>query len=250
MTTEGPSPARLHPFTSAMLATGTAILSLVLPPWEGPLLLLLVVALVVLAGRVRIALWHGFLLVGPLWFFLVLIHAVLADPGPDPVMIGGRTLARDGLHLALTQGSRLGVIILVTLTWYRTLDTSRLLDAVAARGGRMAWTGTWLAISTLHTIHRFQDRTRAILAAQRARGLRLAGSPLRRMRALRPLLVPLLLGALIEVDERALGLETRGLPSRQPRTPLAPPPIKLLDHLLRWGIALAVVATILYRTLG
>ncbi len=245
--TEGPSPTRLHPFTSAVLATGTAILSLALPPWEGPLFLFLVVALVVLASRVRGTLWHGFLLVAPLWFFLVLIHAVLADPGPDPVMIGGRTLAREGLHLALAQGSRLGVIILVTLTWYRTLDTSRLLDAVAARGGRVAWTGTWLAIATLHTIHRFQDRTRAILAAQRARGLRLTGSPVRRIRALRPLLVPLLLGALIEVDERALGLETRGLPSRRPRTPLASPPITFLDHLLRGGIVLAVIATILYR---
>jgi energy-coupling factor transport system permease protein len=89
--------------------------------------------------------------------------------------------------------------------------------------------------------------SRGILEAQRARGLRWRGSPLRRGRALVPLVLPLVLGAVAEVDDRAVALETRAVEVRGVRTPLAPPPDRMIDRLVRAGAALAVLGAVAWR---
>ena len=90
---------------------------------------------------------------------------------------------------------------------------------------------------------------RAILDAQQARGLVVGGSPARRVRALVPLVVPVVLGSLVDVRERTLALEARGFGARPGRTAyrvVADPP---QDRWVRWAswrsrVAIVVVAIV------
>ena len=81
-----------------------------------------------------------------------------------------------------------------------------------------------------------QARAGAILDAQQARGLSVEGSFGAALRALVPLIGPIVLGSLIDVRERTFALEARGFGARPTRTAyrvVADPPI---DRWLRLAI--------------
>ena len=91
----------------------------------------------------------------------------------------------------------------------------------------------------------------AILEAQQARGLSVTGSFVQRVRALVPLIGPVLLGSLVDVRERTFALEARGFGARPGRTAyrvVADPPIDrwlrlLIDRRLAVGSSVAVAVT-------
>jgi energy-coupling factor transporter transmembrane protein EcfT len=186
---------RLHPFTPFLLVAATALLAVVLPAPGGPVALLAVVLLVVLACRAWRVLAAAILLSLPLWGFLLLLHGA---------MRGG-----EGWRAAIAQGARLTSIIGASLLAYRSFRPGRFLDAAASQG----WSsGTaLLLLATLQAAPRLRDRVTRILAAQRARGLRVRGKRLGRLGALVPVALPLILQTFGEVDSRAMALETRAV---------------------------------------
>ena len=222
---------KLHPYTPFSLVLATGLLAFLLPAPAGPVALYAGVATAaVMTGMARTVLAAA-LVTLPLWAFLVLLHAVL--PGGD------------GLAAAIAQGSRLGAVATASLMLIRGFEPSRFLDAASARGASLS--AAYLVVSTLEAAPRLRRQAAAILEAQRARGLRIAGSAAGRLRALVPLTLPLVLGALAEVDDRAMALEVRGFGGGHARTPLDPAPVTARDHLLRWGALLAVMAAAAWR---
>ena len=222
-----PLAARAHPFTPLVIAACVVVLAFALPAPRGPLALYAAIAAVVAAAGAPRALVTGALVCLPLWLFLFLLHVVLR---------GG-----DGLDAALAQGARLGAIATASAALLRAFQPSRFLDAMAARGGRFHT--AYLIVATLQSLPRLRTRARVIQEAQRARGLRLRGAPLGRVRALVPLTLPLMLGSLAEVDDRAIALETRAIGAPR-RTPLAPTAWTVWDG-LACGIAVGAVVVAL-----
>lgn len=231
--------AAAHPFTPFALSGAIVALAFLLPgPWGPPLLYAAVVAAVVAAG-VPGALLPAAVVCLPLWGFLLLLHGVLGDP--PHVEAGAIRLSEAGLDLAVAQAGRLGAIATASFALLHSFRPSRFVDAVAQRG--WSFHAAYLLVATMQAVPRLRSRARGILEAQRARGLRWRGSPARRVRALVPLVLPLVLGAIAEVDDRAVALETRAVEVRGARTPLAPPPDRTADRMVRAG-ALAVVAAV------
>jgi energy-coupling factor transport system permease protein len=102
-------------------------------------------------------------------------------------------------------------------------------------------------------VPRLQGRASAILEAQQARGLETGGSLARRVRALVPLVGPIVLGSLIDVRERTFALEARAFGARPGRTAYRVVPDTAVDRVLRWLIvtaAVGVVAVAIARPLG
>ena len=121
----------------------------------------------------------------------------------------GRSLfSAPGTARALVFGGRLAAILLAFLTALATVSPARLVEAMTARG--VPFGRTYLLVSTLTVLPRLRERAARIVEAQQCRGLALGGSPVARVRALGPLVVPLVLSALAEVDEQALALDVRG----------------------------------------
>lgn len=222
---------KLHPYTPFILVLAIAILAFLLPAPVGPLALYGVVILAALALRMPRTVAMAALVTSPLWAFLLLLHVVL--PGGD------------GAAAASAQGARLGAVATASLMLLQSFRPSRFLDAASARGATLG--AAYLVVSTLDAAPRLRRQAAAILEAQRARGLRVGGSPVGRLRALVPLTLPLVLGTLSEVDERAMALDVRGFGGGQGRTPLDPPATTWLDHAACWAAIASVAAAALWR---
>lgn len=222
---------RLHPFTPFVLVLAAALLAFLLPAPAGPVALYAVIIVAALPNGMTKTVAAGALVSLPLWAFLLLLHVIL--PGGD------------GLAAAAAQGARLGAVATASLMLLRTFDPSRFLDAASARGSSLG--AAYLVVSTLEAAPRLRRQAATILEAQRARGLRVGGTPAARLRALVPLTLPLVLGTLSEVDARAMALEVRGFGGGNARTPLDPPATTRRDRLYRWGASVAVVAAAVWR---
>ncbi len=222
---------KLHPYTPFVLVLATAILAFLLPAPVGPLALYGLVILVALTAGMPRTVAVAALVTAPLWAFLLLLHVVL--PGGD------------GPAAAAAQGARLGAVATASLMLLRSFRPARFLDAASARGATLG--AAYLVVSTLDAAPRLRRQAAAILEAQRARGLRVGGTPIGRLRALVPLTLPLVLGTLSEVDERAMALEVRGFGGGEARTPLDPPAATWRDHAAGWAAIASVIAAAGWR---
>jgi energy-coupling factor transport system permease protein len=221
---------RAHPFTPLAIAGAAAALAFVLPAPRGPLLLsAALVALAAAEGVARAIARPALLTALPFWVFLAVLHGFIGD---DPVT-------------ALSLGARIFAIIWAFLLALATLHPGRLVDGLVARG--VSFSAAFLFTATLQAVPRLRARAGQILDAQGCRGLRLAGSPWRRIGTLVPLALPLVLSALTEVDDRAVGLEARGMSRASRRTPLDPPADSWPQRVVRWGLAGAVLAAVAAR---
>jgi energy-coupling factor transport system permease protein len=95
---------------------------------------------------------------------------------------------------------------------------------------------TYVVLTTIQVIPRFQSKASTILDAQRSRGLETGGSYIRRARALLPLIGPLVIGSLVEVEQRAIALEARAFRRKGPKTSLLELHDSKSQQFLRWAI--------------
>jgi len=230
---------RAHPYTP--LAVAGALLCLVFAastPAHVGMLTLAALVFAVISGSPRYALRPTVALAAPTWVLLLVLHGLLGD-APYRA-IGPILFSEAGLARALVLGGRLTAILFAFLTVLATVSPARLVEAMTERG--VPFARIYLLVSTLTVVPRLRARATQILEAQQCRGLRIGGSPLTRLRALGPLVLPLVLGALAEVDEQVLALDTRGVESGRPRTTMAPPADSPAQWALRWVCVVVVMA--------
>lgn len=132
----------------------------------------------------------------------------------------------------------LGVTLPLTLL-FATTEPPDLLNDLEDRGlGRRT---VFVLGAALAAVPRAQARAVEVIEAQRARGLDTVGSWRRRTRGVLPLVTPLVIGSLAEVEDRALALEVRAFGAPGRRTVLYPLPDSGQQRLARWAMA-AVLA--------
>jgi energy-coupling factor transport system permease protein len=238
---------RAHPYTPLALGAGLFAAAFAAPsPLAVALVLVAALAIAAAAASLGATLRPLLVLALPVWVLLLVVHGWR---GPEPFfMVGELRLSEPGLTRALVLGGRVSAILIVSVAVLRSVAPARLVEAMAARGvsfGRM-----YLLVSTLTIVPRLRERAAHILEAQQCRGLRIGGSPLARLRALGPLVLPLVLGALAEVDEQVLALDARGVTGASRRTSLWPPADPVPERALRWGVLLIVTALYLARFAG
>ena len=234
---------RAHPLTGLSVAISVTLLAFLVPaPWGPVYLYLASIILVALSGVGR-AIRQALVICLPLWLFLFVLHGLLG--GGPKIDLGPFALSADGANAALAQAGRFGAIITVSLGFYGAFDPSRFLNAVAARGWSMHF--SYLFVATLHALPAFVARASTSIEAQRTRGLRFSGGVLARTRAVVPLALPLILGALAEVDERAHALEMRAVAKGGKRTPIDPPEDSWPDRAVRWTLWVTVAAALVWR---
>jgi energy-coupling factor transport system permease protein len=108
----------------------------------------------------------------------------------------------------------------------------------------------FVALATLEAVPAMVERAGVIASAQRARGLDTEGSVRARLRGVLPLVGPVILSSLTEVEERSLALEVRafGRPGR--RQLLGRIPDSRAQLVVRAALILALVGAIVTRVTG
>jgi energy-coupling factor transport system permease protein len=239
---------RRSPITK-LLALGLVLLAtFLLPPVSLPLLLAIVALTGRSAGELRPML--GSLRIPALLFASIIVVNALFFPGAREVIVqlGPAAMTGEGVEFGVVSAGRLLVVFLASVLFLFTTLADDILEALVARGvsHRLAF----VVLSVVQMVPRMQGRAAAILDAQQARGLPLSGSLFRRLRALVPLVGPVVLGSLIDVRERTFALEARGFGTRPGRTSYRLVVDPRIDRWLRLAILMAALGVVAAAVLG
>ena len=242
---------RLNPLTKATLATTTAIAAVVLGGLVGPLVL--VGAAVIVPAFAARALGRLLRMAG-LLALPIALSAFLVNlfffPGGATVLVrvGPIAATAEGLGFALEILARIVAISGAITLFYLTTRPGDLVVDLERRGisPRVAF----VANASVQTVPAMVERASQITDAQRARGLDTEGSVWRRIRGIVPIVGPVILGSIAEVEERTMALEARGFTRPGRRTLLWAPPDSSSESVVRWALVAALVALIVARLAG
>jgi energy-coupling factor transport system permease protein len=182
----------------------------------------------------------------PTFVLLVLLDAAFPDAAASHARwVPSATAAMEALAISLRLGAAiasLGVIV-------TGVPPRRLTRALAARG-LPAW-AAYLVIASLEAVPDARRRADDVLDAQRCRGVAVGpGTGIRgRLRALPALAGPLIVGLVMESEERALALDARGFDPHARRTALAPIADPAAERWVRRAIWLALAGVLAWRLL-
>jgi energy-coupling factor transport system permease protein len=229
----------------------TSVAAVALGGIVGPLLLLggAVLAPAAIARVVRPLLRAMFVLTLPIAVSVVVVNVLFFPGGRDVLLqLGPVTATREGLVFAIEIVLRLLAIAGAISLFYLTTTPAELTTDLERRGvsPRLAF----VANASVQSVPAMLERAGAITEAQRARGLDTEGSVLARLRGIVPIVGPVVLGAIGEVEQRTLALEARGFSRPGRRTLLWQPDDRPAERLARWVMALVLVALLVARALG
>jgi len=239
---------RLHPFTKLCYVLFTGVTVYAGPVgWTYDGLLLLVNVAVALSGGVLMGTWRAFWrILLPLLLFMIPIHAFLY-PDNQTVLLHcyGLTIYREGLLYALNTLLQLAAVLAPSLLFVFTTHPADLITAISHSA--QSPTLAYVLGSPLLMMSAMRERVATIQAAQRARGLKTGGTVIHRFFSLAPLVVPLVVGALVEIEQRAIALEVRGFKAATPKTSLRKLADPTWQRVSRWLMGAVAAALVLFR---
>ncbi|WP_321392268.1 energy-coupling factor transporter transmembrane component T [uncultured Desulfuromusa sp.] len=238
---------RLNPVTKLVLVLCWLLLSFLAPGFSTPWVLFAVSLLVAVLCRVfrpfSRSLW---LVVAPLALFLFIVHG-LFNPEGHKVMaqIGPVALKQEGVVFALLMTGRILSAVGAALLFAFSTSPANLMLALMQHGFPASL--AYIIGATLQLIPQMRARATSIMAAQQARGLEVSGSLVVRIRALLPMLIPLVLSSLIDVEERAISLEARAFRHHGIKSSLHVVSDPAAERLLRWFVCMITAVVIASR---
>jgi energy-coupling factor transport system permease protein len=205
-------------------------------------------ACAMLAGMLRRLVRASLLLSLPIAVSVILVSVftragstVLFEIGPfeatlEGVDFAGQTLIR---LLAISLSIRLFVL---------TTDPRAFVLDLERRGVRPRF--AFVAVATLEAVPTLVERAATIAESQRARGLDTEGSLRARLRGLLPIVGPVIITSLTDVEERSLALESRAFSRPGRRELLWAMPDSTPERALRWLLVAGLVALFIVRLAG
>jgi energy-coupling factor transport system permease protein len=232
-------------------ATVTAVNATILGGVIGPIGLTVFAVLLpgLIAGVLPRLLRVGFLLALPLATSVLVVNLFFFPSGSTVLFrIGPITATAEGLAYAVETLVRLVAITGALALFYLTTPIGSLVVDLERRGvsPRLAF----VVSASVRSVPAIVVRAGEISDAQRARGLDTEGSLWRRLRGLVPLVGPVLLGSIGDVEERAMALEARGFSRPGRRSLLWAPADTVGERVARWLMVLSVPALLAARIAG
>ncbi len=232
----------LHPLTKLVLVLAVVLVGFLARTPLVPVALFLGVVLpLAVWGRLAGALLRVTLtIILPFILSIVLIQGFLY-PGATQIVfaLGPLALKQEGIVFAFGTAARILLLAGAGLLLLFSTQPADLALALEQRG--MPGALAYIVVTAIQLIPQMQAKASAIVDAQRSRGLETEGNLFARTRALVPLLAPLVLGALADVDERAMALEARAFAAPRQKTSFKELRDTRSQALARWALTLAAV---------
>jgi energy-coupling factor transport system permease protein len=163
---------------------------------------------------------------------------VLFTIGPFDATLEGVEFAAQTLVRLFAISTSIGLFILTTDPRAFVLDLER--RGVSPRFA-------FVAVATIEAVPTLVERAATISESQRARGLDTEGSIRARLRGLLPIVGPVVLTSLTDVEERSLALESRAFSRPGRRHLLWSMPDRPSERVLRYVLVGSLLALIGYR---
>jgi len=245
-----PSPYhRLNPLTKAVIATVASIGAFLLGGYVGPIVIVaIMLVLAWRAGVLRRLARASFLLTLPIAISVILVSVftragttVIFVIGPFDATVEGVDFAAQTVLRLFAISTSIGLFIVTTDPRAFVLDLER--RGVPPRAA-------FVAVATIEAVPTLVDRAAVIGESQRARGLDTEGSFRARLRGILPLVGPVILTSLTDVEERSLALETRAFSRPGARHLLWAMADTGWERVVRWILVAAFLALVAVRVAG
>jgi energy-coupling factor transport system permease protein len=200
----------------------------------------------IVAGVLPRLLRTALLLSLPISISALIVNVFFFPAGQDVLFrIGPVTATAEGTVFAGQLLVRIVAISGALTLFYLTTRPGDLVVDLERRGvsPRLAF----VANASVQTVPAMLERASAITAAQRARGLDTEGSIWRRIRGILPIVGPVVMGSIGEVEERSMALEARGFTRPGRRSLLWFPADSGRQRLVRWLLVALVPLAIVAR---
>ena len=238
---------KLHPLTKSLLTLFLLIVGLTLPGnWTGYFLVLLIVIPLTLWGKIfrnfiRIV-WNVSL---PFILSVIVIQSLFWGEGTPIFKFWVIAPKQEGALFALISVGRIVLVMSAFILFAVSTRPDTLMISLKQVGVPSSL--AYIIVTTLQIIPRFQSKASTILDAQRSRGLETEGNLFVRARALIPIVLPLVLGSLVDVEERAIAIEARGFNSSKVETSLIEIPDTNTQRIIRRAFLILIFLSILMR---
>lgn len=166
---------------------------------------------------------------------------VLFQIGPFDATAEGVDFAGQTLVRLLAISLAIGLFVMTTNPRAFVLDLER--RGVSPRFA-------FVAVATIEAVPTIIDRATVIAESQRARGLDTEGSVRARFRGLLPMIGPVILSSLTDVEERSLALESRAFSRPGRRHLLWAMADSGWERALRWFLVLVLLLAVIARLTG
>ncbi|MEJ7696965.1 MAG: energy-coupling factor transporter transmembrane component T [Candidatus Limnocylindrales bacterium] len=166
---------------------------------------------------------------------------VLLQIGPFDATVEGVDFAGQTLVRLFAISLSIGLFVLTT-------DPRAFVFDLERRG--LSPRAAFVAVATIEAVPTLVERAAVIGESQRARGLDTEGSLRARLRGLLPLVGPVILGSLTDVEERSLALESRAFSRPGRRHLLWSMPDRSWQRAVRWALGATLVLAIVARITG
>jgi len=240
---------KLHPLTKGSLTLLLLVAGLLLPGnWTSYFLVLFVILPLAYWGRIirnfmRIV-WGISL---PFILSVVIIQSLFWGKGTPIFEFWIIAPKQEGAIFALVSVGRIILVMSGFILFAMTTRPDTLMISLKQVGVPSSF--AYIIVTTLQIIPRFQSKAFTILDAQRSRGLETEGNIFTRARAVVPIILPLVLGSLVEVEERAIAIEARGFNSKKEETSLIEIPDTNAQKIFRRILIILIPTIILFRVL-
>src|SRR5690606_19128370 len=168
-------------------------------------------------------------------------------PGGQDILFqwGGLAVKREGVLFAAVVGMRLLVVVGAILLMLMSTHPKHLVVALEQRG--MPAKAGYIILSTMQIIPQMQTLSRKILDAQKSRGVEVEGGLWTRIRAYIPVVGPLILASIAQLENKALALESRAFNAAVKKTSMIDFTMTAADRALRAGSILILVGAVAGR---
>jgi energy-coupling factor transporter transmembrane protein EcfT len=238
---------KLHPLTKALLTLLLLVAGLTLPGnWTGYFLVLFIILPLALWGRI----FREFIrVVGiislPFIVSVVIIQSLFWGRGTPVFELWIFSPKWEGVMFALVSVGRIILVMAGFILFAMSTRPDMLMISLKQVGAPSSL--AYIIVTTLQIIPSFQRKASTILDAQRSRGLETEGNLFVRSRALVPIVLPLVLGSLVEVEERAIAIEARGFNSGKEETSVIEIPDTRIQIVLRKLFVFIMFLSIIVR---
>ena len=213
------------------------------------LLAVAVIAPALAAGVLRDLARTSALLALPIAASALLVNVFFFPGGQTELLrVGPIVATAEGLAFAIEILARIMAISGAVTLFYLTTRPADLVVDLERRGisPRVAF----VANASVQTVPAMVERASQITDAQRARGLDTEGGLWKRLSGIVPIVGPVILGSIAEVEERTLALEARGFTRPGRRTLLWAPEDRAWEAVLRWALVIALFGLVVLRVTG
>ncbi len=207
----------LYPLTKFYLAVSLLISAFILPNYiYGYLLILICGVIVYFYGKLGIYLKRVFF---SLFFLTLIIFAVQGLMIPSNEIMakfGFITVYKAGIITAAKLTSKISALV-STVTMLTLVSKAKEFTVALEKKGLNS-KAAFILLLSLQMIPEMKKQSDVIMDSQRSRGVETEGNVFVRFKALLPVFIPLVLGSIVNTEERAITLEARGFSIGEKRT--------------------------------